>query len=114
LLPETLAGWSHQPRIVPIVIDRDGSRDGVERTLEALAAQDYLPELILVLSAACSEAELDGWAFRMPLQDDGLEQINALLPQLEGADWFYLLQAGDRPVVSALLIMAERTPILRR
>jgi glycosyltransferase involved in cell wall biosynthesis len=108
LLPETLAGWSHQPRIVPIVIDRDGSRDGVERTLEALAAQDYLPELILVLSAACSEAELDGRVFRMPLQDDGLEQINALLPQLEGADWFYLLQAGDRPVVPALLIMAER------
>lgn len=108
LLPETLAGWSHQPRIVPIVIDRDGSRDGVERTLEALAAQDYLPELILVLSTACSEAELDGRVFRMPLQDDGLEQINALLPQLEGADWFYLLQAGDRPVVPALLIMAER------
>ncbi|NHW98821.1 glycosyltransferase [Pseudomonas koreensis] len=108
LLPETLAGWSHQPRIVPIVIDRDGSRDGVERTLEALAAQDYLPELILVLSAACFEAELDGQVFRMPLQDDGLEQINALLPQLEGADWFYLLQAGDRPVVPALLIMAER------
>ena len=108
LLPETLAGWSHQPRIGPIVIDRDGSRDGVERTLEALAAQDYLPELILVLSTACSEAELDGRVFRMPLQDDGLEQINALLPQLEGADWFYLLQAGDRPVVPALLIMAER------
>ena len=108
LLPETLAGWSHHPRIVPIVIDRDGSRDGVERTLEALAAQDYLPELILVLSTACSEAELDGRVFRMPLQDDGLEQINALLPQLEGADWFYLLQAGDRPVVPALLIMAER------
>ncbi|MDX9673485.1 MULTISPECIES: glycosyltransferase [unclassified Pseudomonas] len=108
LLPETLAAWSHQPRIVPIVIDRDGSRDGVERTLEALAAQDYLPELILVLSAACSEAELDGRVFRMPLQDDGLEQLNALLPQLEGADWFYLLQAGDRLVVPALLIMAER------
>ncbi|NNA55044.1 glycosyltransferase [Pseudomonas koreensis] len=108
LLPETLAGWSHQPRIVPIIIDRDGSRDGVERTLQALAAQDYLPELILVLSTACSEAELDGRVFRMPLQDDGLAQINALLPQLEGADWFYLLQAGDRPVVPALLIMAER------
>jgi glycosyltransferase involved in cell wall biosynthesis len=108
LLPETLAAWSHQPRIVPIVIDRDGSRDGVERTLEALGAQDYLPELILVLSAACSEAELDGRVFRMPLQDDGLEQLNALLPQLDGADWFYLLQAGDRPVVPALLIMAER------
>ncbi|MFJ2710001.1 glycosyltransferase [Pseudomonas sp. NPDC087346] len=108
LLPETLAGWSHQPRIVPIIIDGLGRQDGLERTLEALAAQDYLPELILVLSASCTEAQLDGRVFRMPLQDDGLEQINALLPQLEGADWFYLLQAGDRPVVPALLVMAER------
>ncbi|WP_445179317.1 glycosyltransferase [Pseudomonas sp. McL0111] len=107
-LPETLAGWSHQPRIVPVVVDAQGSLDGVERTLEALAAQDYPPELILLLSASCTEAALDGRVFRMPLQDDGLEQINALLPQLEGADWFYLLQAGDRPVAPALLVMAER------
>lgn len=108
LLPETFASWSHKPRIVPVVIDAEGSRDGVERTLEALAAQDYPPELILVLSADCSEPELDSQVFRMPLQGDGLEQINALLPQLEGADWFYLLQAGDRPVAPALLLIAER------
>jgi GT2 family glycosyltransferase/glycosyltransferase involved in cell wall biosynthesis len=44
----------------------------------------------------------------MPLQDDGLEQINTLLPQLEGADWFYMLQAGDRPAMPALLVMADR------
>lgn len=108
LLPETLAAWPHQPRIVPIIIDAQGSRDGVERTLAALAAQDYAPELVLVLSAACNEATLDGRVFRMPLRDNGLAQINALLPQLEGADWFYLLQAGDRPVAPALLVMADR------
>jgi len=108
LLPETLSGWSHQPRIVPIVIDGKGSRDSVERTLESLAVQNYPPELILVLSASCTEAGLDGRVFRMPLQDDGLAQINTLLPQLEGADWFYLLQAGDRLVAPALLVMAER------
>ncbi|MDR9863990.1 MULTISPECIES: glycosyltransferase [Pseudomonas] len=107
-LPETLAGWSHQPRIVPIIIDGQGSRDGLQRTLEALDAQDYPPELILVLSVSCTEAQLDGRVFRMPLQDDGLEQINALLPQLEGADWFYLLQPGDRLVAPALLVMADR------
>lgn len=107
-LPETLAGWSHQPRIVPIIIDGQGSRDGLERTLDALAAQDYPPELVLVLSTVCSEAKLDGRVFHMPLQGDGLEQINALLPQLEGADWFYLLQPGDCPVVPALLVMADR------
>lgn len=115
LLPETLAGWPQQPRIVPIIVDAKGSRDGLERTLEALAAQDYLPELILVLSASCTEAELDGRVFRMPLQGEGLEQINTLLAQLDGADWFYLLQAGDRPVMPALLVMADRiahTPTL--
>ena len=108
LLPETLAAWPQQPRIVPIVIDAQGSRDGVERTLEALARQDYAPELILVLSASCNEATLDGRVFHMPLEGDGLGQINALLPQLEGADWFYLLQAGDRLMVPALLVMADR------
>ncbi|MEX5668068.1 glycosyltransferase [Pseudomonas neuropathica] len=108
MLPETIASWSHQPRIVPVIIDDKGSRAGVERTLEALANQDYPAELVLVLSASCSEAELDGRVFRLPLQDDGLEQLNTLLPQLEGADWFYLLQPGDRPVATALLIMADR------
>lgn len=107
-LPETLASWPQQPRIVPIIIDRQGSRDGLERTLEALAAQDYPPELILVLSVSCNEATLDGRVFHMPLQDDGLEQINTLLPQLEGADWFYLLQPGDCLVAPALLVMADR------
>jgi len=107
-LPETLAGWPHQPRIVPIIIDVQGSRDALERTLAALAAQDYPPELVLVLSAACSEAQLQERVFHMPLQDDGLEQINTLLPQLEGADWFYLLQPGDCPVAPALLVMADR------
>ncbi|WP_311886176.1 MULTISPECIES: glycosyltransferase [unclassified Pseudomonas] len=108
LLPETLAAWPQQPRIVPIIIDAQGSRDGVERTLQALASQDYPPELILLLSADCTDATLDGRVFRMPLQDDGLAQINTLLPQLEGADWFYLLQAGDRLVAPALLVMADR------
>ncbi|MER2104884.1 MAG: glycosyltransferase family 2 protein, partial [Pseudomonas atacamensis] len=107
-LPETLAGWPQQPRIVPILIDAQGSRDGLERTLQALAAQDYPPELVLVLSVACTEAVLQDRVFHMPLQDDGLEQINTLLPQLEGADWFYLLQPGDRPVAPALLVMADR------
>lgn len=107
-LPEILAGWSSHPRIVPIIIDARGSRDGLERTLEALDAQDYPPELILVLSVSCTEAQLEGRVFSMPLQADGLEQINALLPQLEGADWFYLLQPGDRPVAPALLVMADR------
>ena len=66
-----------------------------------------------MLSASCTEAELDERVFRLPLQDDWQQQINDLLPQLEGADWFYLLRAGDRLVAPALLVMAERIAFSR-
>lgn len=108
LLPDTLASWPSTPRIVPVVVDEQGSPAALERTLESLAAQVYPPELTLVLSTDCAEPVLDGRVFHLPLQDDYLEQINQLLPQLEGADWFYLLRAGDRLVPPALLMMAER------
>lgn len=115
LLPDTLASWPRNPKIVPIIIDEGGSNSALELTLQSLAAQDYAPELTLVLSCACTEAELNERVFRLPLQDDGLAQINELLPQLDGADWFYLLRAGDHLVPPGLLMMAERialTPTL--
>ncbi|KII38042.1 glycosyl transferase family 2 [Pseudomonas fluorescens] len=115
LLPDTLAAWPSVPKIVPVIIDEDGSRSALELTLQSLAAQDYPPELTLVLSASCTQAELDERVFRVPLQDDWQQQLNELLPQLQGADWFYPLRAGDRLVVPALLVMAERialTPTL--
>jgi glycosyltransferase involved in cell wall biosynthesis len=108
LLPDTLTAWPKVPKIVPVIIDEDGSRSALELTLQSLAAQDYPPELTLVLSTSCTQAELDERVFRLPLQDDWQQQINDLLPQLQGADWFYLLRAGDRLVVPALLVMAER------
>ncbi|MHC8412412.1 glycosyltransferase [Pseudomonas sp. Hz4] len=111
LLPDTLASWSWQPKIVPIIIDEHGSRSALGLTLESLAGQLYAPELTLVLSSDCTEAELDGRVFRLPLQDDWQQQINELLPQLDGADWFYLLRAGDRLVKPALLILAERIAV---
>ncbi|MGE8064029.1 glycosyltransferase [Pseudomonas sp. NPDC089569] len=107
-LADTLAAWPKVPKIVPVVIDEEGSRSALQVTLQSLAAQDYVPELTLVLSASCTEAGLDGRVFRLPLQEDWQQQINDLLPQLDGADWFYLLRAGDRLVAPALLIMAER------
>jgi len=116
LLPNTLTAWPSVPKIVPVIIDEDGSRSALELTLQSLAAQDYPPELTLVLSTSCTQAELDERVFRLPLQDDWQQQINDLLPQLAGADWFYLLRAGDRLVVPALLVMAERialTPTLK-
>ncbi|MEB0224503.1 glycosyltransferase [Pseudomonas sp. 10S4] len=113
LLPDTLESWPRRPKIVPIVIDEQGSRSALELTLQTLAEQDYAPELTLVLSASCLEAELDERVFRLPLQDDWQQQVNDLLPQLDGADWFYLLQAGDRLVAPALLVMAERIALSR-
>lgn len=113
LLPDTVAGWPRAPKIVPVIIDEHGSRSGLDLTLQSLAAQDYAPELTLVLSASCTEPELDERVFRLPLEDDWLAQINELLPQLDGADWFYLLRAGDRLVAPALLAMAERIALTR-
>lgn len=108
LLPTTLSHWSKLPKIVPVVIDGVGSSASLSLTLQSIAAQLYPPELVLVLSASCTETSLDGKVFTLPLQQDVFAQINDLLPQLDGADWFYLLQAGDRLVESALLILAER------
>ncbi len=108
LLPDTLAGWMHQPKIIPIVIDEHGSSAGLQITLQSLAGQLYAPELVLVLSSACTEAVLDERVFSLPLQDNWWQQINDLIPQLDGVHWFYLLRAGDRLVESALLMLAER------
>lgn len=108
LLPDTLESWPRRPKIVPIIIDEHGSRAGLDLTLQSLAGQLYAPELTLVLSSACTEASLDERVFRLPLQEDWQQQINELLLQLDGADWFYLLRAGDRLVQPALLVMAER------
>ncbi|NWB29359.1 glycosyltransferase [Pseudomonas gingeri] len=112
LLPDNLAGWSSRPKIVPVVLDEQGSSAALGITLQSLEAQLYAPELTLVLSSACTEPALDGRVFRLPLQDDWQQQVNELLPQLDGVEWFYLLRAGDRLVESALLIMAERISIL--
>ncbi|WP_419736701.1 glycosyltransferase [Pseudomonas sp. COR18] len=111
LLPDTLAGWTTRPKIVPIVFDEQGSAAALELTLESLESQVYPPDLILILSSACSEPSLSDRVFRLPLQEDWQQQLNEVLPQLEGADWFYLLHAGDRLVEPALLILAERIAI---
>lgn len=108
LLPDTLAGWSRQPKIVPVIIDEQARSAGLQVTLQSLSGQLYAPELVLVLSSACTEAALDERVFSLPLQEDWQQQLNEVLAQLEGAEWFYLLRAGDRLVEPALLVLAER------
>ncbi len=108
LLPETVSRWPLQPKIVPVIIDRDGRSSVLNMTLASIARQAYSAELVLVLSVNCKEVALEGHVFRVPLQGDGIEQLNELLPQLNGAHWFYMLRPGDRLVESALLMIAER------
>ncbi len=108
LLPETLDGWSWQPKIVPVIIDDQVTGGELAVTLQSLEAQDYPPHLMLVLSRSCTETLLEGNTLRMPLQNNWQQQLNEVLGQLQGADWFYLLQAGDRVIAPALLVMAER------
>jgi glycosyltransferase involved in cell wall biosynthesis len=110
-LPNIINHWPHRPKIVPVIIDANGSRAHLIMTLDSLEDQFYPPELTLVLSRNCTEAKLDGRVFTLPLQDDPFVQLNELLPQLDGAQWCYLLQAGDRLVKPALLMLAERIAI---
>jgi glycosyltransferase involved in cell wall biosynthesis len=107
-LPNTLSHWPYRPKMVAVVIDRTGSRSALETTLASLDEQLYPAERVLVLARGCNESRVEGRMFTVPLQDDPHAQLNELLPQLQGAQWCYLLQAGDRLTTSALLILAER------
>ena len=107
-LPNLLMYWPSRPKIVPVIIDRTGSRASLDVTLQSLEDQLYQPELTLVLSCDCQEARLDGRIFSMPLEADPWTQLNGILEQLDGAQWFYLLRSGDRLVKPALLMLAER------
>ncbi|MEB0219901.1 glycosyltransferase family 2 protein, partial [Pseudomonas sp. AB12(2023)] len=108
LLPITLTHWQQRPKIVPIIVDEKGSRAGLAMTLQSIATQLYAADLVLVLSASCTETALEGKVCTLPLQDDWIAQIDELLAQLDGAEWFYMLRAGDRLVESALLMLADR------
>ncbi|UCR86023.1 glycosyltransferase [Pseudomonas chlororaphis] len=105
-LPQRIASWPVRPQIVPVVIDVDADAVALESTLQSLAQQLYAPQAILVLSnAECAEHER---VLQLPLEAQWPQQLNTLVPQLEGCHWFYLLRAGDLLKESALLILAER------
>ncbi len=108
LLPDRLASWPYQPRIMPVILDRNEGGASLRDTLHSLQAQLYPPELVLVLSQGCEETRLEERVLYVPLQSDWPAQINQTLPQLDTVQWFYLLRSGDRLVKSALLMLAER------
>ncbi|HEX8593308.1 MAG TPA: glycosyltransferase [Pseudomonas sp.] len=107
-LPENLDAWPTRPRIVPVVIDDSMNRAGLQATLDSLAVQFYAPEMIILLSASCTEPVLDEQVLRLPLQADWQQQLNEVLVQVEVCDWFYVVHAGDTLRDTALLILAER------
>ncbi|MCU1759177.1 glycosyltransferase [Pseudomonas sp. 14P_8.1_Bac3] len=106
VLSRQIARWAHRPVIVPVIVDPDADAYGVEVTLKSIAAQTYACESVVLLSNG--EREHDDRIQCLPLQADGSQQINQLLPGLHEADWFYLLRAGDRLTESALLVLADR------
>jgi glycosyltransferase involved in cell wall biosynthesis len=106
VLSRQIARWPHRPHIVPLVIDAEGDAYGLDLTLKSIAAQTYACETVLLLSNGT--CELNDRVQRLPLQADWSEQVNQLLPQLQDADWVYLLRAGDRLTESALLVIADR------
>lgn len=107
LLEERVAGWPVQPQIMPVIIAREGA-SGLQATLDSLAAQSYGACGYLILSSAHQDLEQRGSHLYAPLQEDWAAQLNDLLVQVEGFDWFYLLEAGDTLSPNALLQLAER------
>ncbi|WP_166222476.1 glycosyltransferase [Pseudomonas atagonensis] len=105
-MPQRIASWARRAQIVPIVIDTTGDADAVQATLRSIDAQLYAPAAVVLLSDA--QCDVGTRVLQLPYQADWAQQLNAVIPQLEGSDWFYLLRAGDALRDSALLILAER------
>ncbi|MHC8304967.1 glycosyltransferase [Pseudomonas sp. PB3P13] len=109
-LPQRVESWPQRPGIVPVVIDLDGDGVALQVTLRSLVEQVYEPLAVLLLSNSPSVS--DPRVLHVPLESDWANQLNGLLPGLEGAGWFYLLRAGDRLAESALLVLAERVAMM--
>lgn len=105
-MAQRIDSWPRQVRIVPVVIDFEADGAALRRTLDSVDNQLYAPQAVLVLSAA--DCDVGERVLQQPLRTDWVGQLNELVPQLEGCDWFYLLQPGDRLRDSALLVLAER------
>lgn len=105
-LPERISRWAMRANLVPIIIDTEQDSAGLKATLASLEAQLYAPQAVVVLSnAECAGGDN---VLQLPLEANWSQQLNAVVPQLEGTHWFYLLRAGDTVRDSALLVLAER------
>ncbi|MBV7522927.1 glycosyltransferase [Pseudomonas sp. PDM29] len=110
LMPQKVAGWPGQPALVPIVIDTRGDRGALRVTLQSLQHQVYAPHKVVLFSNVLYEAKSD--VLQLSIQQDWVQQLNDLLPTLDGCEWFYLLRAGDKLADSALAVLAERIAVV--
>ena len=109
LLPQTVAAWPRQPRIVPVVLDAQGDDQALGRTFASLAEQLYPVHACVLLGDRLPTTDIP--LVHQPLQADWPRQLNQLLPSLHDADWIYLLRSGDRLSESAVLLLAERVAV---
>mgnify|MGYP002759752302 CR=1 FL=1 len=100
--------WERRPQIAVVVIDGENDRQARQFTLDSIARQCHAAAATLLLSAGQVPDGLDGGLISRPLQPDWAQQLNELLPEMEGIDWFWLLRAGDRPSEFSLMLLAER------
>ncbi|WMJ01560.1 glycosyltransferase [Pseudomonas chlororaphis subsp. aurantiaca] len=105
LLSRQMNQWAKRPQIMLLVIDAEADHSAVDLTLDSIAAQDY-PAQVLLLSSG--QRAVDSRARQVALRGDWPAQLNELLPGQDGADWIYLLRAGDRLRDTALQLLAER------
>lgn len=105
-MPERISRWAVRPNLVLIIIDTESDSAGLKATLASIGTQLYAPQAVIVLSNA--DCDADDNVLQLPLEANWSHQLNAVVPQLEGTHWFYLLRAGDTLRESALLVLAER------
>jgi glycosyltransferase involved in cell wall biosynthesis len=114
VLPKRIEQWPSRPRIIPVIRASQGDELALRITLESLTGQSYAPSQVWLLAPAdFSVPPVAGvHVQQLALRGNGFEQLNQRLANEQGADWIFLLQAGDRLHPDAFVIMAERVAVL--
>jgi len=109
-LPGRIEQWLSRPKIVPVVQVVDNDVLALRATLESVGAQSYGAHQVWLLAAPDFEVpEVAGLRLqKIQLNHNYFEQLNRQLADEQGADWIFLLNAGDRLHPDALVILAER------
>ena len=105
-LPERIACWVRQPRLLVVVDGQAASLETIEQTLVSLAKQVYVPTDIW-LQGSSVQPVTSSLPFTW-VDDAGWLALDVQLAQAVDVDWVLLLRAGDELNEHALLLLAER------